>query len=132
MAEHEPVDEVESRFLEHDQDLMALKNQPPTPSVQPTLATPPTVTNHQQDKTLLIAALLIPPIAICLVTGIVAKLVILSILAFAAFVVLETKGSGLAAQVLDKAVCETNETEKRGHVEKCKDLSTVMHSIDPS
>lgn len=87
MAEHEPVDESESRFLEDEDDLMALKKQevPPAFSQNPS--------NHRQEKLLLIAALLIPPVAISLVHGVLAKVVIMAILAFTGFVILDSQPS---------------------------------------
>lgn len=88
MAKHEPVDEPESRFIEHEKDLMALKRnaQPP---VLP--AVPANSLDLRQKKLLLLAALFVPPIAISLVSGILAKLVIMAILAFTGFVILESQ-----------------------------------------
>lgn len=95
MAEHEPVDESESRFLEHEKDLMALKKKPVQKSNSSSLPLPPPPEDPRQEKLLLIAALLIPPLAISLVPGILAKIVIMAILAFTGFIILESPASSV-------------------------------------
>ncbi|TID22395.1 hypothetical protein E6O75_ATG11189 [Venturia nashicola] len=91
MAEHEAVDEAESRFLEDEKDLMALKKKPMQKATSPNTIPPPA--DARQEKLLLIAALFIPPLAISLVPGILAKMVIMAILAFTGFVIFESQPS---------------------------------------
>lgn len=111
MGEHKPLDGAESRFLEHEQDLMALKRKPPTPSNPP---------NPPHDRLILFVALLTPPIAISLVTGLLAKLVIMAILAFAGFIILESNPMSTAIPAVGESNKSAGKSEKEAHVEKCK------------
>lgn len=124
MAEHEPIDEPESRFLEHERDLMALKKKAYSPIIPTTPASPP---NPRQEKILLIAALLIPPITISLVPGILAKMVIMAILAFTGFVILEsqpgTTASPFVGERKEKAnYANTDVRRREPNQEQCTTL----------
>jgi uncharacterized membrane protein YqaE (UPF0057 family) len=114
MVEHEPLDDMESRFLEHEQDLMALKRKLTTPT------DPPNPPNPPHEKLILFVALLIPPIAISLVTGFLAKVVIMAILAFTGFIILELKPASTAIPVVSEGDKSASKSEKEAHVERCK------------
>lgn len=122
MTEHEPVDEPESRFLENDEDLMILKTRKPSPITPIHTLHPPDP--PQNEKFLLFAALLIPPIAISLVQGILAKVVIMAILAFTGFIILESQPPTTATPCTDKGEDGVSEETKDDEVneEKCKNV----------
>lgn len=127
MAEHEPIDEPESRFLEHEKDLLALRRKSPQPVIPTTSASPP---DPSKEKMLLIAALLIPPIAISLVPGILAKLVIMAILAFTGFVILESQPA-TSSTTTDSIISERTESINKAKMaelgqEQCK-RPTYLH-----
>jgi hypothetical protein len=84
MEQNAPIDETESRFLNHELDLMTLGKKSP--------ATPHHPINLRHDKRILFAAMLILPIAISLVSGFVAKMVVIGVLAAAGVIVLESRG----------------------------------------
>lgn len=117
MAEHEPVDEPESRFLEHEKDLMALKRKASLPATPPSNTPPP---DHRQEKLVLIAALLIPPIAIALVSGLLAKVVIMAILAFTGFVILESQPTTLSSLDIGERRETASVRKKEINLEQCK------------
>ncbi|QDS71568.1 hypothetical protein FKW77_005884 [Venturia effusa] len=115
MDEHEPVDEPESRFLGHEKDLMALKKEAPLKPAAPANSPDP-----REEKVLLIAALLIPPIAISLVPGIIAKMVIMAILSFSGLIILNSQPRSVAIPPIVRVAEEgVSAREKEPNIEQC-------------
>jgi uncharacterized membrane protein YqaE (UPF0057 family) len=96
---------------------MALKRK------QPPLPEPAGLRN---EKFTLFLALLIPPIAISLVTGVIAKFVIMVILAFTGYVVLESEPTNIAIPTATKSNESAAMSEKEAHIEKCEDLPSHL------
>jgi len=90
MEKNAPIDQAETRFLNQENDLVALTAR----SRGPPLASSSGPINLRQARLVVILAVVLPAVTMTLVSGVVSKIVVTGVLVCASIVVLESSGFG--------------------------------------